>query len=245
MTVLSIIQDVCGTLSLTQPSVVVTSTDLQVQQLFALLKEGAEELSKYGGQDGGTGWQSLIREQTFVTVAAFEQTNSPVPDDFRRFIPESFWNRTTQRPITGPLTPQQWQSQRARGALSQLYLGFRQRDGEFLLSAGGSTVPTAGETIAYEYVSKYWAQSSAGVAKATFTSDDDTSYLDEALLKLDLKWRWKAAKGLDYAEDMSTFERAKLAAYGDDGGSAQLDVGGPSYIYPWWRYNLPEGSFGV
>jgi hypothetical protein len=244
LSVLTIIQDVCDRLSLTRPSAVVTSTDTNVRQLFALLKEGTEELSKFGGQDGGAGWQSLVNEQTFVTVADFEQS-SAVPEDFRRFIPNTFWNRTSERPVTGPMTPQQWQAQRARGALSQLYLGFRQRDGSFLLSAGGSTVPTAGETIAYEYVSSYWAQSSAGQPKATFTSDDDTSYLDEALLKLDLKWRWKHAKGLDYGEDLATFERAKLAAYGADGGSTQLDIGGPSYAFPWWRYNLPEGSFGL
>jgi hypothetical protein len=244
MSVLGIIQAVSGRLNLTRPSVVVTSTDTQVIQLFELLKEGAEELSKYGGQDGGMGWQSLVREQTFVTVAEFEQTNSPIPDDFRRFIPNSFWNRTSERPITGPLTPQQWQAQRARGSLSELYLGFRERDGEFLLSAGGNTTPPAGETIAYEYVSKYWAVSSAGQAKSEFASDDDTTYLDEELLKLDLKWRWKQAKGLEYGEDMATFERAKLAAYGADGGSTQLDIGGPNYIWPSWRYNLPEGSWG-
>lgn len=243
MSVITIVQTACDRLSLPRPSMVVTSTDRLVRQLFGLLCEGAEELSKYGGQDGDMGWQAMVAEQTFVTVAAYEQTNTPVPPDFRRFIPNSFWNRTSQRPVTGPLTPQQWQAARARGSSSQLYLGLRQRGGVFLLGAGGDTVPTAGETIAYEYVSSYWAKGSAEVAKAAFTSDDDTSYLDEELLTLDLKWRYKHAKGLDYAEDMATFERAKAALFGSDGGSTALNIGGPAAMDISGRMNLPEGSW--
>lgn len=239
MTVLSVIQDACDRLSLTRPSMVVTSADLQVRQLFGLLKEGAEALSKYGGQDGDMGWQALTVEQTFITVAQAEQTNSPVPADFRRFIPNSFFNRTTNRPISGPLTPQQWQQKQARPSISQVYLAFRQRQGDFLISP----TPTAGETIAYEYVSKYWAVSSAGQAKATFTSDDDTSYLDEELLILDLKWRFKEAKGLDYGEDMATFERAKLAAFGSDGGATALNIGGEVEI-DLARAFVPESGLG-
>lgn len=242
MTVLSIVRATMGRLNLTQPSVVFTSSDKQVVQMRELLLEEAEHLSKYGAP---TGWQSLTREQTFITVAAFEQTNTPIPADFRRFVPNSFWNRDTERPVTGPLTPQQWQAQRARGSLSQLYLGFRERDGDFLLTAGGSTTPPAGETIAYEYVSSYYAIGSGGAAKAEFTSDDDTTYLDEELLKLGLRWRWKQAKGLDYGEDMATYERAVESSFGNDGGSTELNIGGPSYLWEYWRYNLPEGGFGL
>jgi hypothetical protein len=240
LTVLSICQDVSDALSLTRPSAVVTSTDQLTRQLFSLLKEGAEELSKYGGQDGDTGWQALTAEWTFVTVAQVEQTNTPIPEDFRRFIPDSAFNRTTNRQVTGPLTPQQWQRAQVLPYIVAPYLVFRERQSDFLILPDP---PTAGETIAYEYISSYWAKSSANVAKATFTSDDDSTYLDEALLKLDLKWRFKQAKGLDYAEDMATFERAKQAGYGSDGGSQMLDAGGPNLAAPAWRYNVPEGSW--
>lgn len=241
MTVLTICQDVCDTLSLTRPPVVVTSTDIQVRQLFALLKEGADELSKYAPD--GSSWQALTRQQTFITVNQVEQTNSPVPEDFRNFIPNSFWDRTTERPVAGPLTPQQWQALQARPAIAFIYLAYRQRDGKFLLGSEG-TPPPAGDEIAYEYVSSWWAKSSAGQAKPTFTSDDDTSYLPESLLKLDLKWRWKHAKGLDYGEDMRNFERAKEAAFAKDGGATALNIGGQSYDgWPDYRYNIPEGSW--
>lgn len=236
MTVLSIVRNVTGRMSIPQPSVVFTSTDRNVIQLRELLLEGAEELSKAGSPQG---WQALQRQQTFVTVAQEEQTNTPIPADLRRFVPESFFNRDTNRQMTGPLTPQEYQRAQVWPQLSAPYLCFRERDNKFLIVP----VPPAGETIAYEYISSYWALSSANVAKAAFTSDDDTTYLDEELLKLDLRWRWKEAKGLPYGEDMETFERAKERALGDDGGAAYLNQAGPIQPYPLWRSNIKEGSW--
>lgn len=236
MTVLSIVSAVMGRLSLTQPTVVFTSTDRNVVQFRELLIEGAEALSKAGSPSG---WQSLQNEHTFVTVAAQIQTNMPLPADFRRFVPDSVYNRSTNRQVTGPLTPAQYQQMQVWPQLVAPYLMFRERQSQLYLDP----IPPAGETIAYEYISSYWAKSSAGVAKATFTSDDDTTYLDEELLKLDLRWRWKAAKGLEYGEDMASFERAKMLALGDDGGSGALNQGGPGYLDPAIRYNVPEGSW--
>jgi len=236
MTVLSIIRAVCGRISLTRPSVVVTSTDRNVIQLFELLQEGAEELARAGSPSG---FQGLQRDWTFVTVAAEEQTNTPIPDDLLRFIPDTFYNRSTNRKVSGPLTPQQAQAAQVWPQLTAPYLTYREAESAFLINP----TPPAGETIAYSYISSYWAQNSAGVAKAEFTSDDDMTYLDENLLKLDLRWRWKSAKGLDYAEDMATFERARSLALGDDGSSGALNLGGPGGIYPLYRANIPEGNW--
>jgi hypothetical protein len=129
----------------------------------------------------------------------------------------------------------------ARPALSQVYLGYREREGQFLIGPA----PPAGQTIAYEYASSYWAKSSASVAKAAFTADDDGTYLDEELLKLDLKWRFKQAKGLDYGEDMETAERAIELALATDGGAGALDAGGPAPVLPDARLNIPESGIGV
>lgn len=232
MSALTIVQSVMRRLSLTAPTVLFTSTDRNVAQMRELLIEGAEDLSKAGSPGG---WQSLQREQTFVTVAQAVQSNMPIPTDFRRFVPDSAFNRTTNRKVSGPLTPQQYQQAQIWPQLTAPYLTYRERNGEFLIDP----VPPAGETIAYEYISSYWAKSSGGAAKAAFTADEDTTYLDEELLKLDLRWRWKQAKGLDYGEDMASFERAKMLALGDDGGSGMLNQGGPVFPYP-DRYNVPE-----
>lgn len=228
-----------GRLSLTQPTVVVTSTDLQVLQMLELLKEAAEDLADYGIDDSC--WQALQREHTFVTVAQEEQTNTPIPADFGRFITGTFYDRTSQRQLAGPLSPAQYQQQQARPVLLQPYLTFRERDGALLITPS----PAAGDTIAYEYVSSYYAVSSAGVAKREFTSDDDTTYLDEELLKKSLRWRWKQAKGLDYGEDMATFERATAAKFASDGGMPVLSIGAPAPRPQPELLNIPQGSWGV
>lgn len=236
MTVLSIVRAVMGRLSLTRPTIVVTSTDRNVIQMLELLQEAGEELSKANSPGG---WQSLQRDYSFITVAQEEQTNMPIPADLRRFVPDSFYNQSTNRKLTGPLTPQEYQQAQVWPQLAAPYLAYRERNSAFLLNP----VPPAGETIAYSYISSYWAISSAGVAKAMFTADEDTTYLDEELLKLDLRWRWKQAKGLDYGEDMASFERQKQTSLGDDGGSAMLNQGGPGWGLPDWRYNVPDGNW--
>lgn len=235
MSALGIVQSVTGRVGLNRPSVLFTSTDRNVVQLRELLLEGAEALSK---RNSPNGWQALQREQSFITVAAEVQTNAPVPDDFRYFIADTDFNRDTNRKVSGPLSPQQYQRAEVWPQLVAPYLSWRQRGGQFMIVPA----PPAGETVVYEYVSSYWAIGSGGAAKAAFTADEDTTYLDEELLKLDLRWRWKQAKGLAYAEDMATFELEVEKALGNDGGTSALNQGGPDGLSP-WNYNIPEGSW--
>lgn len=234
MTMLSIIQDVTDRIGIPRPMSVIGSTETQVRQLLALLNEEGVELAKRGD------WQALTREQTFTTVAAPVQTATPVPDDLDRFIDDSFFNRTQVRKLRGPITPQEWQAFQAQPLYNLVYLAFRERDNAFLITP----TPPAGDTIAYEYVSKNWAASSSGVDKDRFTADDDTSYLPDYLLKAGLRWRWKQAKGLPYGEDMETYERAVQKELGRDGGARALNVTGQELIFPYGA-NLPEGGFGI
>jgi len=235
MSLLSIISNACDRLSLTRPTVVATSTDQLIRQLFGLANAEGPALAKRGD------WQALTAEWTFITVAQAQQTNTPIPPDLRKFIPGSFFNRTTVRQLVGPVTPQQWELFQARPAAAYVYLAFLERQGEFLITP----VPPAGETIAYQYISTNWAMSSAGQGKTSFTSDDDTSFLDEELITLGIQWRFKQAKGLDYGEDLTNYERAVSSALGEDGGASILNIGGPIPILPPERANLPEGGFGL
>jgi hypothetical protein len=111
-------------------------------------------------------WQVLREQHTFVTAGTAVQT-SAVPGDWDRFISNSFFNRTTQRTVLGPITPQQWQSIQAQPQLNRVFLAFIQRHGQFLITP----VPTPNETIAYEYVTKNWAKSSGGVPQDRFIID--------------------------------------------------------------------------
>ena len=81
--------------------------------------------------------------------------------------------------------------------------------------------PAVSRSFRYTYVSRYFARPTAETTdvndKAAFDVDTDESRLSEELLTLDLVWRWKKAKQLDYAEDLADFERQKEMDIAADG----------------------------
>lgn len=233
MTLLTIVQGVCGELSLAVPTAVVGSSDRQVLQLLALANQAGRELNS------DHTWQAMVGEQTFETVADEVQPDA-LPADFDRFIANTFFNRSTRREVTGPLTPREYQWIKAQPIFSTVYLAYRERDGIFLIQPP----PAAGNTIAYEYMSNAWAKSAAGAPQTSFLADTDTSFLDESLIGLSLKWRFLRAKGLDYSEEMETFERQKEQRIAQDGGNSMLSLSPTSEIDA-RRVNLPDGNFGV
>lgn len=230
MTCLSIVKQVCGRLSLTVPTAVVGSTDSQLVQLLTLLNKAGHDLGQ------AYNWQALTVEQTFTTTNTPAQ-DAAIPDDLDRFVANSFYNRTTRRPVSGPLTSIQWQALQAIPAANTVYLMFRERQGQFLVSP----TPPAGQEIAYEYVSSNWAKSAAGDPQSEFLADTDLAYLDESLLADALVWMFLRAKGLSYAEEMTTFERNLEQQMGRDGGSSQLTLT-PQPI-DLSRVNLPDGDW--
>lgn len=231
MSLLTIIQRTCALLTLPVPVAAITSQDKQVAQLVALANEEGDDLaSSYN-------WQALTVEQLFTTTATVEQTPA-IPADLDRFLPDSFFNRTTRRIVTGPITPQQWQALQAWPYLSTVYLCWRERQSDFLVTP----TPPAGQIVAYEYVSKNWAKSATGTPKDQFTADTDTSYLDERLMTLGVRWRFLKAKGLDYAEDFRTYEQNKQQVQGRDGGAKMLSMTPQSINMD--RINMPD-SFPV
>jgi len=232
MSLLSIVQTVTAELSLATPATVAGSTDRQVAQLMALTNQAGRELAS------DHAWQALIDEQTFATVAAETQPTA-LPADLDRFIPGTFFNRSTRREIVGPLSPRQYQWIKAQPIFSTVWLAYRERDGAFLMQPP----PPAGETVAYEYVSNAWAQSSTGTPQTAFAADTDTALIDEALIALSLKWRFLRAKGLDYAEEMETFSRQLEQRIAQDGGAPLLSLSPANFDSR--RANLPDGNFGV
>lgn len=233
MSLLTLVQDATGLLSLTRPSTVIGSNDLTTRQIFAIAVQACQALNRKW-------WEAMTREQTFVTVAAAAQSNA-MPDDFDRFWPDSFFNRTQNRQIVGPVTPQAWQRIQSNGATSNIVIGFRKRDGSFLLTP----TPAAGETIAYEYISTKWARSSdLATAKLRWTVDTDTSYFDEWLITLDIVWRWRKSKGLPYGEDYDIWKAHRDTLLGNDGGPGEINAA-PGSEDTSLGVTIPEGSWNA
>jgi hypothetical protein len=233
MSLLTIVQAVQGRVKLDTSSIVATATDATASHLFALANEAGDAISKRAS------WQALVKEQTFSAVAAEEQTDALPTDWGGRFVNESFWNRTRQRRLIGPLTPNEWQAQKATTA-STIFDSFRVRGGALLILP----TATAGDTYAYEYVSTQWARATGGDPQTAFLADTDYTVFDEELLKLDIRWRWKRDNELDYAEDFRLSETAIADAIARDGSKRTLSLGGQPYEGPRVP-GVQEGSWSL
>lgn len=235
MSLLSIIQDVAGELLLPVPVLVVGSTDKLVQQLYRLTNREGQILAHAGDKP----WQAMIEEFNFVTVAAAVQPAGAVPVDLDYWVANSFFNRTTRREVQGPLTPYQWQLIQAQPVFATVILAFRERTGQFLVAP----TPPAGQSIYGEYVSTNWVKSATNQFQPAYLADSDTALLNENLISLGLKWRYLQANGLEYGEDMDTYEREVEKAIARDGGLSALSMA-PQPVDP-SRINLPDGNFGT
>ena len=238
MTILSCIQDACDRLGIVRPSSVIGSSDQQIRQLLGLAQQEGKELARRHN------WQLLTVEKTFTSIAAETQTGV-IPADFDRGLNDTFYNRTSVRPVQGPLDPVEWQSYKA--SLTPLVFdAFRIRGGALLLAP----TPSAGVSYAYEYVSTYWvavAAATTTLAKASWTIDTDVGILSEELMTDGVVWRFLRAKGLDYAEAFRTYEAQVMLAMARDGGKRKVNmVGSMSGARNRPRYpNYPDGSWPV
>ena len=101
--------------------------------------------------------------------------------------------------------------------------------GWVLLDGAIQISPTPTNGVSFAYVSDKFVRADDTTLKSEFTMDSDQFVLDERLLTLGLIWRWKSMKGLEYAEDMRTYELALGQAQSRDRGTYALRVGGPTF----------------
>jgi hypothetical protein len=204
MSLLTIVQQACQRIGIDTPSVVIGSAELRVIQMLALLNKEGKELSTGASVGLSYDWQELQTEASFVTVATESQgALATIAPGIKYIIGNTIWDRSTRMPAYGSMTAEEWQNYKAWGVLSP-FPKYRIRGGLLLLLS----VPAAGESYYFEYQSKNWCTDSTGaVSKSAFSADADISKLDEDMLTDGLVWRWKQAKGLDYGEDFSTYQR--------------------------------------
>ena len=219
MSLLTIIQDALSETGLSTASeitVVTTSADATVLQALALANRSGKFLAQRFG------WQELMKEFTHTTVATESQgLVETIMPGFNWDLYQTMWNRTNTVPVGGPLFPDEWQLRKAV-SFTGPFPQFRIR-GKYLLM---NPVPSAGDTVAGEYMSRYWCQSSGGTGQEEWAADTDTGILSEDLLTADLKWRMLRAKGMDYSEEKMEAEMLINNAMSRSGSNRTLNLEG-------------------
>ncbi len=237
MTLLALVQNAADTIGVPRPAAVAGSTDQQIRQLFALAnKEGQSLAKRYP-------WTALQAEATHTTLAAeLQGVMTTIASGFEYIINETIWDRTQDVRVGGPVSPQRWQAYQAQ-PITGPYGRYRIRLGNLYLIPA----PTAGRIVAFEYQSRNWCQSSGGTGQSAWAADTDTGVLSENLMELGLVWRFKQAKGLDYGEDMRTYEMQIADAMARDGGKQRIDVTSDDMIGADYQpgIGVPDGSWNL
>lgn len=235
MTLLQIIQDLTDRVGLEQPTVVIGTTDDTVRQLKSLANEVVANITQRG-----TSWARLQKEATFTTVAAEEQgsMDTIAPSGFKYVIPNSLYDRTERRPLYGPRNAPRWQEAEAIVQSGPFY-SYRIWNNKFYLQPA----PPAGHECYFEYASDYAIQAeSGGDYKARFTADTDVFLLKDEMLILGLKYKWRRANGLSYAEEFKEFEAYLVQELGTEPTKGTLNLqGGTADIRP--GIFVPSGNW--
>lgn len=202
----------CG---LPPPTSIAGSSDPNAPILLALANEEGRELARRHD------WQGITVDYTVASLAAELQT--ALPSDYERLLPyPELWNRTSSQKYSGPTDVRTWGQIKGTGVTTGAPGWWRLLGGALYITPA----PSAGDTLAFPYVSKNWVLPESGSNKDHFTIDTDTALIPERLIALGIVWRYKMSKGFDYAEHMATYEREVERAASRDRGLGAISPQG-------------------
>ncbi len=211
-------------------------------QLRSLMNSAAEELIDMAV------WSDLVKEHSFTTAVADTGTYS-LPDDFRFMIPQTNWDRTGDRPIVGPLSPQRWQYLKSgETASSTIYLSFRIKQQQFVLFPD-DPVPTGIEVV-FEYMSDLWIEKiNEDMENERFNeiqSHTDLCLLPKTIMIKFLKVKFLEAKGFASDKAREDFAVNFFSATGHTQSAPVLNAGrgGTGFSLINHNQNVPNTGYG-
>ena len=241
MTILTMLEDAANDIGLPVLDSI-ANNDKTVKQLLRMAnKEGKAYLQRYD-------WQNSREIIIHTTVSATSQGNilaicsvtaasvTGTSSYYGKIINDTIWDQSQQRPVFGPLGPQHWQGIVA-SSVTGPFSEYRLHRNTLLTIP----VPSAGNTWQFEVKTPFFCENSSGQGQNKWISDSDVSRFDEEIMTLGIIWRYKKAKGLDYAEDFNEYERRILDEMSADGSKITIDTGG---VYDYQPFiNIPDGSW--
>lgn len=237
-TLLDLIQQAADEIGIPQPSAIIGQVDDQSRQLLALANREGKDFSIMANSRGG--WQNLHKEHTFTTVSG--TPDYALPSDFEYFVQRTFWDGNMLWELVGPITAQEKQILRYGSVTSGPRRKFYIRENRMYLDPEPTTT---GDTIAYDYYSNAWCQSSGGTAQQRWAADTDTYKLDEDCFIQGMKWRFLRAKGLDYSEEKKAYDEDCMRVLARDGGARDLSIVRNEGVPFISMCNVPDTGYGA
>ena len=176
---------------------------------------------------------TMTMEATGTSTGAavtFAQDTYAMPADFKAYQNRSWWDRTNRWELLGPDSPQMDQWHRSGIVVTGPRRHWRQLGNS--LNNTYRLWPAPIEIVnpiqlVYEYLSTNWVNMTGSTISSgtndAFTSDLDTSFLDDRALIKGLKWRFKKIKGYgNWEDDRNDYVDFVERLIGRDGGAGTL-----------------------
>lgn len=220
------------------PDAYLGSSDQNAAQIVAFAQAVALEAVS---QD----WQQLRKQGslTLTTLTAYD-----LPSDFSSFAPGTMYQHGRWDAVDLPTTQTQWALLTSITGVASLPIRARLLPKVFTpTSASADSLkplqlniinPQDGATINYEYLSNAPVQLGIDSYGSQFTTDLDVWLLDDRMFQLEVKWRFKREKGLDYADDRQEAADWRANVRGRESGAGNIlpnmvAVNGQPYTNLW------------
>lgn len=183
------------------------------ETLAYLANEAVHELMQHP-------WQALRTAHTITMTTA---TTYNLPDDLAYIVSDTMNADGQERYIKFPTSDANFWYHKTHSP-SGIRYKIRMYQGQLEVLN-----PDSGVELKFEYISNYCVNltGNGNNTRAEFTKDTDVWSLDDELLIKDLKWRYKAEKGVEgWEKDKMIFNEYKAKLIGQEVGASSLDFSG-------------------
>jgi hypothetical protein len=227
-----------GSLTLeVEPGVDITAVDRQWQVTGTNINQDTNVVSVSGQtitisqQASGTGTGAIVLAQTAYSL----------PPDFERITNRTQWDKTKRWESLGPEDAQQWQWLKSGYISTGPRIRWRILDNQYQIWPPMNTQ----EYLGWEYKSKGWARSAAGVVQNSFTADTDTTVLDDRLIVLSTKLKYFQVKSFDTTALQQDYMRYLSVCKAQDKGAPNLSFAPyPAKVLIGYG-NIPDTGYGT
>lgn len=165
--------------------------------------------------------QKQTRQYSFTLTSASD--TYALPSDFLNIVPDTMWVQESLWRVDFPTDPTVWAYLTASAGPPGIWVRCRLINNflEFYQ-------PQEGMVIGFEYVSNALIKDgTTGEPKQLFSQDSDVWMIDDSLLIADIKWRYKAEKGLEYQTDFKLFQDSLANFLGTQSGAKTISPSNP------------------
>ena len=170
----------------------------------------------------------------------FSKVLYDMPVDFLKIENSTQWDSSKRWVMLGPMTPQQW-AWLLNGFISTgPRIRWRIRNNQFEIWPPGNT----NDFLYFEYTSKGWATTAAGVPQNQLANDDDTTVFDDELMVVATKLKYFQTKGFDTTSLQQNYDRILSIVKANDKGAATLSFAPRiNQTLLGWN-NVPDQGYG-